>query len=122
MSPYETLAADWAAKPRPRTLLEQEALHKIHGFVYCTPLFYAMGRPVKRDAPAAIIRDPEFDFTPAECDAWYVAEMAGDMRSMWAIMPWPLPFIGWCRATDPLQEVRFYPVETLKRLTGWADT
>lgn len=118
MTPYETLAADWLARPRSVTLEEQELRYKRVGFVFSTHQFYAMGRAVVRGMPDEQIRDPYVSWSLDACDAWYVAEMCGDMRALWSIMPWRLPFIGWCSAKDPLQEVRFYPICQLERLTG----
>ena len=122
MSPYEQLLAEWRARPRAhgRTLEEQEALYKARGFVFATPEFYAMGRAVPKGQPDAQVLDPNVCWPRFQCDTWYIAEMCGSMGAMWPIMPWPLPWIAWCSAKDPLQEVRYYQTETLRRMTTGA--
>lgn len=120
LSPYRQLLNEWRARPRQHglTLEEQEHEYKCTGFVFSTPWFYAMGRGVCSSAPQEEIKNPRAEFPLRDIDAWYVAEMAGDMRALWTIMPWRLPKVGWCLAKDPLQEVRFYPIEQIERLTG----
>lgn len=119
-SPYEQLLDEWRARPREhgRTLEEQELAYKKTGFVFSTPWFYAIGRGVWSQACQEEIKDPTVRFAAARVDAWYVAEMCGSIPSLWSIMPWRLPFIGWCSAKDQAQEVRFYPIEQIERLTG----
>lgn len=122
LSPYEQLLVEWRGRPRQHghTLEEQELAYKRTGFVFSTPSFYAIGRGVCRSASQDELKNPYFIFPPQSYDAWYVAEMCGDMRAVWSIMPWRLPYVGWCLAKDPLQEVRFYPIEQIERLTGRA--
>lgn len=90
--------------------------HARHGFVYATPDFFVMGRPVNRKAAPELIRDATHAFPREECDAWFIHAAAGNMPKMWSITPWPLGWIGWTRLHDPLSELQFTPTETLKRL------
>ena len=117
-SPYEMLALDWLKRPRGMTLAWYEDAHKCNGFLFSTPDFYVMGRPVIRCAPLEQILDVTHRFDPELCDTWYVFQMAGDVRRAWSILPWELPFICWQRDNDPSDELRFYETARMMRLSG----
>lgn len=113
MSPIEQIKAQFE-----KHSLCFEAYLNCHlhaGFVFSTPSFFAMGRPVDRHATPRLIRNPGHSFAPDDCNAWWVHGMAGDTHKVWDILPWPLGFIGWERFDEDL---RFYPTESLRRLCG----
>lgn len=118
MSPYAQTAEDWAIRLREKPLRWYEEEHKLKGFVFCTPDFYIMGRPVKRDAPPEQILDVTHQFFPPACDCWYVFLMCGDVRKAWSILPYELPWLCWQRDNDPSDELRFYETRRMMRLSG----
>ena len=120
MTPYAQTVADWQARPRPYSLRHYEDVHKRQGFLFSTPEFYVMGRPVRKYAPMEQILDVEHVFATGTCDCWYVFLMAGDTRKAWSILPYELPWMCWQRDNDPLDELRFYETRRLMRLSGVA--
>lgn len=116
MSPYEQLAAVYAAHPQEESFENYVAWYAKIGFVFATPDFFAMGRPVIRAAREESIKDPTHLFATEDCDCWFIHGAAGNLPKMWRILPWPLEWMCWERVVDPLLELRFVRVETLKRL------
>jgi hypothetical protein len=97
-----------------RTFNEDLISHLMHGFVFSTPEYFIMGRPVVSTEDRAEIVNPEVTWPRERCDCWHIHLMAGDTRPAWSIMPWPLPLFSFERRND----LRFYPVERIKRLSG----
>lgn len=118
MSPYEIVLKDWLERPRDRLLDDYERIHKQRGFVFATPTFYVMGRPVRKFAPLEQILDVEHVFDASTCDTWFIFQLSGDMRAAWQILPWELPWMCWTRDNDPQQELMFFETRRLMRLTG----
>lgn len=118
MTPYEQTVADWLARPRDRSLAWYEEQHKRRGFVFVTPAFYVMGRPVRKYAPIEQIMDVEHMFDFEQCDTWFVFVLTGDARQAWQILPWELPWMAWVRDSDPLAEIQFHETRRLMRLSG----
>ncbi len=77
MSPYEQAKAVYDNEPSVRPFAEDFALHLEFGFVFCTPRFFVMGRPVNKDAPHGLILDPSYVFPRHECNCWHVYLMSG---------------------------------------------
>lgn len=119
-SPYEIVATDWNRRPRAMSLDTLERTYKSSGFVFSTPSFYVMGRPVRKYAPIEHILDDTYYFDHDTCDTWFIAIMAGDIKAAWRILPWELPWMAWVRDNDPLDELRFYETRRLMRLSGVA--
>lgn len=71
------------------------------GFVFSTPTYFIMGRP--------ILDDPR-----ALGGAWFCEAASGDTSAMWTILPYPLPWIGWERFDSRL---RFHRTSEIRRLT-----
>jgi hypothetical protein len=113
MSPFETARQVYAQEPCARTFDEDLTLHLQHGFVFSTPRYFIMGRPVIRAADAQHIVDPRHIFTAEDCDTWHIYLLAGDPTPAWDIMPWPLAWFSFERRN----ELRFYPVDRIKRLS-----
>lgn len=118
MSPYDQTRIDWENKPRERPLRWYEATHKAQGFVFATPTFYLMGRPVRKYAPLEQILDVTHVFDFETCDTWYIFLLTGEVRQAWNILPWELPWMCWQRDNDPAEELRFYETRRLMRLSG----
>lgn len=122
MSPYEAMAAKYRAHPQEREFVWYVAWHLEHGFVFSTPEYFVMGRPVNREAEAAEICEPTWQFAREECNCWYVHAMAGDLRRVWEILPWPLGWVAFERIHDGKRNLRFYPTEHMKRLSTHEST
>lgn len=101
MTPAQTAAAT-----RPEFDSELAA-HLAHGFVISTPDAFLMGRPVSSDAPHGLLADPFHRFPAADCDAWMVWLAAGDLRAIWRMVPYRLPWIAWARREGPLKWFSF---------------
>ena len=115
-SPYETIRAEYNRCPHELEWEWWVDWHYQHGFVYATPDFFIMGKPVRKDAPSDWLEDPEYVVTRGEANAWYIFAFAGDMGKAWAIMPWPLAWIAFQRVRGGKRELAFYSTETLRRL------
>lgn len=89
-------------------------MHLNDGFVFSTPEFFVMGRPVRRDADPQLIRNPAFTWKRDSADAWWIHGMAGDMSKVIAFMPWPLKWVGFERF-DCI--CRFYDLHRLAERT-----
>ena len=116
MSPYARIEAEYLKHPKEEPFVNYVEWHARNGFVFARPDFFAMGRPVKRNAPPKEILDPKMLFESQDCDCWYIHAAAGNMARMWQIVPWELPWICWTRLADPLAELTFIKTESLKRL------
>lgn len=117
MSPYEQTVADWVARPRERSLAYYEEIHKARGFVFSTPAFYVMGRPVMKYAPLEQILDVEHVFDFEQCDTWFVFALCGEVRQAWRVLPWELPWTCFQRVRDG-EDLHFVETRRLMRLSG----
>jgi len=86
------------------------AAHLLHGYVRSEPGFFFMGRSVPSTAPEVEILDFSREFAPADCDAWFVAAMAGDMAAALAAIPYPLTWLVFQRHN---KSFRHYNIESL---------
>ncbi len=115
MNPYERIREVYAKNPQQRTFEFYLVWHIHHGFVFSTPDYFVMGRPVDTvdfDPNAAELRV----YRDQDANAFYIHAMAGKMPRLWDIMPYPLPKIGWERIREGKRELNFYSVDTLMRL------
>jgi hypothetical protein len=113
MSPIDKLQHTFATKGVDFAAILE--MHYAFGFVFSTPDFFVMGRPVCSTEAYNLISEPTYTFNENICDAWWVYGMAGQTDKAWNILPHPLPLIGFER----FDEIpRFYPISTLKRLTN----
>lgn len=119
MTPYELTVADWHLRPRDHPLGWYEEVHKRRGFVFSTPGFYVMGRPVLKYAPIEQILDVEYVFDFSQCDTWFIFWMQGEASLAWRILPWELPWMCWQRgARDGTDDLQFAETRRLMRLCG----
>lgn len=117
MSPYEIISNKYSENPQAQTLDWYIRWHCLHGFVYVTPSFFLMARPVVRDAPACRITEPTYLFNHADCDCWYIHAMAGDIRGAINMEPFKLPWYSWERVLDGKLDLRFYKSERIRTLS-----
>lgn len=102
----------------PRTFEEDLTAHLHHGYVYSTPEYFLMGRPVCSEAPQELINDVWCAFDPHDWDAWYVYAFAlsrerglqGLVKKLLTHIPFYLPLLAWERSGEPL---KFHSTEKL---------
>lgn len=102
-----------------RSFEEDLRAHLLHGFVISTPAAFAMGRPVRRDAPEEELADIGHRF--AEPDAWLVWSAAGDLETLARMLPGRLPWIMFHRQSERRRgpgRLRIYRAERLVRLAN----
>lgn len=114
MTPFDQARAVYEQEPCARTFRYDLELHFLHGFVFCTPSYFIMGRPVDRYADHRLIIDPAFTFDSHEVNTWHIYLMAGNPSAAWSIMPYPL---GWF-SFERRNELRFYEAERIRRLSS----
>ena len=121
MSPFETAADLYRRHPQALPLEGYLMWHLRHGFVYSTPDYFIMGRPVHLCAyPRSLITEHLHIFDQDICDAWYIHLMAGDMSKAWGILPYPLPWLCWERLVGGRREFRVYEFGRVRDLTDLA--
>lgn len=113
MNPIAQARLVYALEPCARSFLDDLEAHLGLGFVYSTPDFFVMGRPVQRSAPAHLIIDPSVSFERSVCDCWHVYLAAGNLGKAWGILPWPLEWLSFERKN----ELRFYKASDIRRLS-----
>lgn len=107
----------------PRTFEEDLTAHMVNGYVFSTPEYLLMGRPVWSKAPQHAINDVWMTFPLPLWDAWYVyafavAEdrgLADVLTKLLRHLPFFLPLLAWERSGMPLE---FFP--TTKLLNKYA--
>lgn len=99
-------------EPCARSFELDVELHLMFGFVFATPDFFIMGRPVDSAGRHEDIVNPSFEFPKDKCDCWMVYLMAGDVTKVWNIMPYPLPKVCFERRN----ELRFYSLDSIRRI------
>jgi hypothetical protein len=76
MTPVEQAAAVYQREPCARSFVEDVELHLMHGFVFNTPDWFMLARPVWHKAPQELIVDPNYnDFPILNC--WHCYLFAG---------------------------------------------
>lgn len=114
LMPVEKAAAVYSTEACSRPFREDLEAHLLEGFVFSRPDYFIMGRPVERGADQAQVTDPWYRFTWDKCDCWHVFLFSGNLVRAWGILPWPLPWISFERKN----ELRFYSLEAIRRLSG----
>ena len=115
--PFDEARAVYADGKSPRSFEHDLVLHLEHGFVFSTPAYFVMGRPVKSSAPEYAILNPCVNWPRAECDCWHVYLCAGDIKRAFGVMPWPLPCVSYERDG----KLRFLTMEQVIRTTEMAN-
>lgn len=109
MTPAQKAANLYKQEECPRSFREDLEAHLIGGYVFSTPDFFAMGRPVCSTADHADIINPWRTFPEASWDCWFVYLVAGDMRKAWQTFPFPLEKI----AFEKRNKLRYYRFQIL---------
>lgn len=115
MSPYQAIFEAYR-KHRPDINFSDEmSFYLTHGFVFSTPSYFAMGKPINRllseQVGFATLRAPE----GSKPDCWYICAASGKIGRIWSILPYPLPWVAWTRVHDPENELQFHSLEALRR-------
>ncbi len=120
MSPYLQLDLQYTKHPQKESFGWYISWHMEHGFVFSTPDYFVMGRPIriyklKEQTQEAIDRMLIFEKQEANC--WYIHAMSGDMNRAWDILPYPLGQIAWERIRENGRDLQITSTETLRRLS-----
>jgi hypothetical protein len=105
------------------TFREDLEAHLLHGYVFSTPGWFVMGRPVDSTASAEAINDPWHVFPLATHDCWFIHAYAhtaqinfrGLVENVLRVMPYELPLAAWMRMRD--ERVRIYSIQKLRSWT-----
>jgi hypothetical protein len=114
LSPYARMAGKYRESPQELPFGYYVSWHMVHGFVFSTPDYFIMGRPVRRGTD---FTDRLFIEPRESADAWYVHAMSGDVSAVWGILPYPLPFIAFERVRVGKRELTIVPLERIRRLS-----
>ncbi len=85
-----------------------------NGYVVSTPKMFICARPVPRDAHPDDIGNPLLPFPVEDCDAWFVAIMAGDPRLCWTYYPLDLKYVGYQRSAE--EPIRWFNNNRYRRI------
>lgn len=113
MTPLDQMRQVYAAEPCLCTLAEDIGFFQAHGLVFDLPEFFVMGRPVVKSAGYHAISVARTPFLPDEWDCWHIQAMAGDLKKVWEVLPFDLPWIGFER----MNNLRFYRTARMRRLS-----
>lgn len=117
MNPYVAMFEKSKELQPEEDFMKLVSYHLQFGFVYSTPDFFVMGRPVNSEADEALIMNPLHLFPEAEWDCWYCHAMSGDMSKAWEILPFPLGYLAFHRVHAGVRELTIVDIEKLIRLT-----
>jgi len=109
MTPLDKVRGLYTAQS-PRTFAEDLTAHMQHGYVFSTPEYLLMIRPVWSKATQQHINDVWMVFPPHLCNAWYVYAFAlrddqglhGLVKNLLTHMPFYLPLVAWERSGHAL--------------------
>lgn len=87
--------------------------HLVNGYVFSAPDYFVCARPVPSTASEDLILNVSHPFALEDCDAWFVAMLAGDLRKVWTYFPFSLEYCGYQRSGGP---IRWRKITSLKRL------
>lgn len=89
--------------------------HLLLGWVFSGPDHFLLVRAVPRSSDGA---DCWEHYWPEECDAWFVWVGVGRWRDLLALMPYPLPWVGWYRQGRKWRESHWVESVRLLRKCG----
>lgn len=113
-SPFDRAHRVYLEHPQQETFSQYLIWHYRNGFVFCTPDFFIMGRPQVK----ATLEDIGPTFTnERHPDTWFLHCMSGDMRKVWSIMPYYLPYIAFQRNRNGKLDLSIYLTERLRNAT-----
>jgi hypothetical protein len=101
MTPAEKAAVVYTVEPCARTFEQDLALHLLNGYVYSSPEYFVLARPVWAGAPEEEILDPECVWPVEVCNCWWIYLFSGDLAEAVKLFPFRLALIGWERENKP---------------------
>lgn len=72
--------------------------HLAIGYCVSTPDYFICARPVPSTASEEVLVDIYETFDPSECDCWFVWAAAGNINSLWTIVPHQFDWVAFYRA------------------------
>src|ERR1700761_6098200 len=93
MSPYEACWREYDQRTSGHDFSKLVGLYLQFGYLFSTPEFFVIGRPILSTADAELIRNPAHVFENP--DTWHLAAFWGDAHKLWSIFPFPLPNLSW---------------------------
>lgn len=120
MTPIDRIREFYQLHPQEQPFEWYLNWHLADGFVFSTPEFFIMGRPIKMypDEEATIHGIDNFAiWDRSEHNCWYVHAMSGNIAKCWDILPYPLGFIAFERTRNGKRELTIMPTERIRRLT-----
>jgi hypothetical protein len=118
-SPYERIYSQYRDKMPDADFSKIVGWHLQHCYLFSTPEFFCMARPVSRFAPESEVRECTTIFSPYRSDAWYFHAFSGDMSAIWAsqgLVP-QYNWVGFDRMREGKLELTWVELSRLKRLT-----
>jgi len=105
MTPVDKVSALYT-ETSPRSFAEDLTAHLHCGYVFSTPEYFMMARPVCSGATQESVNNVWLTFPPAFWDAWYVYAFAlrddqglhGLVKKLLTHMPFYLPLVAWERS------------------------
>lgn len=95
MTPFEQARALHRSDPDNEPFEEVLMAHLLHGVVVSTPTVFVLMRPVGLWAEHKSFDDSWLRFANPDC--WHCYLAAGDLREMFAAIPYPLPYCSFVR-------------------------
>ena len=120
MTPFLQACEVYEREPCARTLAEDMWHHLEHGgYVFSTPRFFIMGRPVFKDWPMEKLLSPWEVAHEHSADCWWIWLAAGHWTEAIPLIPSPKKWLAWERRGSP----RFWTLnQLLKRCSTISPT
>jgi hypothetical protein len=112
MSPRQEIEALYEKYPQERSFAEDERLYRRYGHVIETGDVFIMGKAVNTAAEHREIVTPSETFLRRDQNGWFLHAMSGNLLSMYGVMPYHLPYVGWARRDGP---IKWHLVEDARR-------
>jgi len=124
MSPIDKLRSAYQRYSPHRSLEEDVGTFIRCHYLFATPHFVALGKPVKKGADKELIIQPGYVFPVSDADTWFLFAYAGRIMDLFAFIPFELRWLAWERRGACL---RYWTLEQFKqrctpihcRIAGW---
>jgi hypothetical protein len=110
-SPLLKAAEVYKREECARPFKDDLEIHLLTGYVYSTPDYFIMGRPVDRFGDPEKIIDPTYPFPRDQWNCWHIYLMAGDVTKCWSREPIVFPWVSW----EKRNRLRFYQMWEIRR-------
>jgi hypothetical protein len=113
-NPFDQAAGVYDREPCARTFDDDLVAHLRFGYVFSTPEYFIMGRPVDSQSEDYLLLNPSLKFE--RTDAWLVWLYAGDIQQALNILPIDLPYVLFQRKN----ELRRYSLARFKNFLAYS--